>query len=154
MAMLRRNDDARNRWRFAPLSGMSLEREVALFRPLARRLSRSPLTLSLLTLPALTGLAACGRSAPVDPPANDVAPGNDAIAATIARLSPKQRDAVLFRAVRDAGHACQQVMASQPVAPMRGLPAWVATCDDGGLWLVVIGTDGIATVTRARPDKP
>ncbi|MGJ3628727.1 hypothetical protein AB5I41_20740 [Sphingomonas sp. MMS24-JH45] len=33
---------------------------------------------------------------------------------------------------------------------MEGKPAWVATCDDGTPWLVVMGNDGIATVTNAR----
>ena len=102
----------------------------------------------LLLAAALAPLAACGDGGS-SAPANIAVPDNG-YTARMAALNEKERNAVLFRAIRDAGRACQGVTRSQGIDPVEGKPAWVATCDDGTPWLVVMGNDGIATVTNAR----
>lgn len=93
--------------------------------------------------------AACSRPTPA--PENVVAVGN-AVAA-IERLPRGEQEAVLFRAVRDAGLPCQQLtdVARQP--DEHGRPLWRVRCDDGQFHLVEIGANGMATVT-SRTDAP
>ena len=81
--------------------------------------------------------------------ANAAAPDNGYIK-RMAALNEGERNGVLFRAIRDAGRTCQGVVRSQPADAEQGRPAWLATCDDQGEWLVAIGGDGTATVTDAR----
>lgn len=101
------------------------------------------------SLVVLLPLAACGQeSSPT--PTNNVAVDNT-YRERMASMNEGERNAVLFRAIRDAGRSCQGVTRSQGIDPVQGKPAWVATCDDGTPWLVVLGDDGIATVTNARP---
>ena len=56
------------------------------------------------------------------------------------------RDATLLRAIRDAGHACQNVQGSRPSGEVDDSPTWTATCENGVQWTVVIGRDGVAQV--------
>ncbi len=93
---------------------------------------------------AAIAVAACNRADP--PPPAPAAPVVDPLAA----LPAVQRDATLFRAIRDAGQPCQTVTAATPVkAPGTGAPAYLATCEDGGRWQITIGRNGGATVLRA-----
>lgn len=97
----------------------------------------------------LCALSACGSAS---------GPGNDATAAgtdgkyveRMAGLNEKERNAVLFRAIRDAGRDCQRVERSVLTDPVQGKPSWVATCDNDSAWLVTLSKDGIATVTDAH----
>jgi hypothetical protein len=102
----------------------------------------------LLPLAILLPLAACGTGGS-EAPTNITVPDNG-YSARMASLNEGERNGVLFRAIRDAGRSCQGVTRSQSIDPVEGKPAWVATCDDGTPWLVVMGNDGIATVTNAR----
>ena len=95
--------------------------------------------------------AACGGGGEETAARNAAAP--DTYIAQVRALPPAQRDAVLFRAIRDAGQTCQQVTASTPIADVRGAPAWTAKCDDGGTWVVALNPGGIATVTNAADMK-
>lgn len=97
-----------------------------------------------LTLP----LAACGSGAEPPSATNISAPEDDYVA-RIRALSPGQRDGVLLRAVRDAGRDCQQVTKSDAIPDVMGAPAWTATCDNGGIWVVAFNPGGVATVTSA-----
>jgi hypothetical protein len=106
------------------------------------------MSLRLLPLAILVPLAACGQGGS-QAPTNTVVPENG-YSARMASMNEGERNGVLFRAIRDAGQACQGVTRSQAIDPVQGKPAWVATCDDGTPWLVVIGNDGIAAVTNAR----
>lgn len=101
------------------------------------------------TVLALTGLiAACGS--PGDAPAGDIAApsptatGEDYVA-RVRALPDTQRNGVLFRAIRDAGEACQQVTASAE-RDAGGPATWTATCEDGRRWIVAIESDGDARV--------
>lgn len=105
-----------------------------------------------LTLTLTLTLAACGgpennaATAPAEPAAN----GTDYVEA-IRTMPDGQRHATMLRAIRDASQDCQQVTQSAEGQPVNGRPAWMATCEDGRSWTVVVAPDGNATVTNA-PD--
>lgn len=101
--------------------------------------------------PAIVALAlplvACGQG--TEPAATNTSAPADDYARRIAALPPGQRDGVLLRAIRDANQDCQQVTRSQPIDPIAGAPAWAATCDGRGTWVVALNPGGVATVTAA-----
>jgi len=71
----------------------------------------------------------------------------------IAKLPRKARDAAFFRAIRDAGLPCQQIIDSRPM-PGAAAPAatWRAQCEDKAYHLIHIQPDGSAVVTsRTTP---
>ena len=108
----------------------------------------------LLTMPILTGLlAACGDAG--DPPQSRAPEPPSAIQNTVAALPDNQRDAMLIRAIRDAGLDCQGVTGARRVdtAPGRpgGDPSYVAECIGGASYGVSIGRDGTAQVAAAPP---
>src|SRR4051812_23076338 len=45
-------------------------------------------------------------------------------------LPKRQRDTVLFRAIRDAGHPCQDIVSSERMPDQKLGPTWRAKCDD------------------------
>ncbi len=100
-------------------------------------------------------LAACGsannETAAV---ANNTGTGTGDYLAQIGRMNENERNGVLFRAISDAGRACQGVTRSVSGPAMRGNPSWVATCDDGTPWVVSINDAGIATITPVAPSTP
>lgn len=71
----------------------------------------------------------------------------------IDRLAPQQRDAVFLRAVRDAGMDCQKVVGSGPSGLQFGMPSWVARCDDGRDWMIMLDKGGRAHVARREEKK-
>ena len=106
---------------------------------------------ALFALPLLLPLAACGGGGDA---ARNEAAAEDTQGNAIARiqtLNEGERNATLFRAIRDANRDCQGVVRSAAADPVQGKPAWIATCDNGGEWLVAIGADGTALVTNGRP---
>lgn len=99
----------------------------------------------LLGLTLATTLAACGgggTNEATDAGSNPALPAGNRVAA----LPEGARDAVFIRAIRDAGFDCQHVDSSVSVAPVRGLPAWRATCRGGGRWTILIAPEGTAQV--------
>lgn len=71
----------------------------------------------------------------------------------IAKLPRQARDAALFRAIRDAGLPCQQIIDSRPM-PGAAAPAatWRAQCEDKAYHLIHIQPDGSAVVaSRTTP---
>lgn len=97
-------------------------------------------------------LAACGQPAPQQ---NAAAPAPTPAAETdylkrINALPPKQRDVVFYRALDDAGSDCQAISGSEPRAPVQGLPAWTAHCEDGRDWVVILQPNGMLQI--ATPD--
>ena len=96
---------------------------------------------ALSLLVALAPLAACG-SAPDKAATNQTADSTDYLK-RMAELNENERDGVLLRAIRDADRPCQGVQRSVPAPAVEGgPPAWVATCEDGGEWLVAVGAVG------------
>lgn len=98
---------------------------------------------ALLLLPLL---AACDSGAATNTAAPAAAAPQEDYVARVRALPEGQRNGVLFRAIRDGGRECQGVTRSEAAAEA----AWVATCDDGGQWVVALARDGTATVTNAR----
>ncbi|WP_375403647.1 hypothetical protein [uncultured Sphingomonas sp.] len=68
-------------------------------------------------------------------------------------LSPQLRDGVLFRAIRDGGAECQGVAAAAREADQDGRPVWSARCTEGSAYLIAIGADGVAQVTKVSGDR-
>lgn len=99
-------------------------------------------------------LAACGSAPDADTAAAATNNGSGAYLAQIGQLNEKERNGVLFRAISDAGRACQGVTRSTAGPAMRGNPSWVATCEDGTPWVVSISDTGIATVTAVAATTP
>ena len=108
---------------------------------MSRRAARTAFAAAVLLLP----LAGCGSGAPRAQEAAANSSGD--YVARMQALNEKERNVVLFRAIRDAGRACQRVERSTTSDPVGGKPAWIATCDDRSAWLVTLGNDGVATVT-------
>lgn len=94
-------------------------------------------------------LAACGAPTPDNAatPATAAEAGSTAnYAQEVLALSDKERDAVLFRAIRDAGIGCQGVTGSERAAGDAAHPQWRAQCTDGSYHLVSIDPAGTALV--------
>jgi len=121
-------------------------------------------TAALASISALLVLGGCGQ-----PAAPDATTGNEAAAANAASavavpdrdyyadrinaLNDKQRDAVLFKAIKDAGGECPSITGSGPHAPVEGHHAWIAHCAAGKDlraldWVVVLGSEGMLTIVR------
>jgi hypothetical protein len=106
----------------------------------------------VIFLIASLALAGCGETATNQPAANDVSASGAAqtnYQQAVMELPKRQRDVVLFRAIRDAGLACQDVVSSERVPDERRGPTWRAQCEDGSRHLISIGADGIAMVVTA-----
>jgi hypothetical protein len=102
----------------------------------------------LILATSLIALAAACGGAPeqnraAEPIAN-VTAGNQ-----VAALPEGQRNAVLIRAILDAGQECQHVNSSTPGGTYRGMPVWQATCRGGGHWTIVVADDGTAQILNA-----
>ncbi len=97
----------------------------------------------------MLGMAAMAGCDPGVKPAD--APPTKTIQAMKGRLdalTPKQRDAVFLRAIRDAGQPCQDVIGSAYNGITFDRPSWAARCEDGQDWLVMIEASGRALVAK------
>jgi len=117
---------------------------------------------SLLVTPfPLLMLAACGTAEPAADSAGNtttnVAANSAAAApdggygARIGALSPRLRQGVFLRAIRDAGEECQEVTEESAIAAIEGKPAWAATCDRSVRWVITIDPSGTAIVNKVSP---
>jgi hypothetical protein len=113
---------------------------------------------SLLAVPfPLLMLAACGTGTPAADTAGNAVAGNAATAsdggyaARIEALTPRLRQGVFLRAIRDGGEECQEVTEEYGIAPIEGKPAWAVTCDRSTRWVIAIDKSGTAIVTKASP---
>jgi hypothetical protein len=110
-------------------------------------------TLPALLLPVL--LAAChgapsGNTASLT--GNAAAPavdsnGVDPTEAKIVAFPEALRRTTFFRAIRDAGFDCQQVVKEAPRDRYRGNARWAAACDDGAQYLLTLNPGGIIQVS-------
>ncbi|AGH49270.1 MULTISPECIES: hypothetical protein [Sphingomonadales] len=105
---------------------------------------RPIIAVALLALP----LVACGPKQEEKATTNIVVPEGD-YAERLHGMTENERNAVFYRAIHDAGRPCQQVRESTAIAPIKDAPSWVATCEDGGRWVIILGKAGIAQVTNA-----
>jgi hypothetical protein len=74
------------------------------------------------------------------------------VAAAVVAMNDRQRNAVLIRALLDAGLPCQGVRESSRMPDQNGLPMWRATCTDGTNHMVAITPDGTANIV-SRTDR-
>ena len=102
------------------------------------------LAFAMILLPFL--LAGCGRAAPQNDTVAQVPEGNylDQIDA----LPGRQRDMVFMRAMQDSDLDCQRVTGSAVHEKVRGRPTWVAHCDDGRDWIVMLEPGGMIRVVN------
>lgn len=122
----------------------------------------------LMIVPALALLlAGCGGRAP-EAERNDVtavnsdaeanATGNEAAAGnaleTVLNLNDRQRNAVFYRALEDAGITCSGVDTSERMPDQDGKPVWRANCRgiSGSSHLISITPDGTANIIT-RTDR-
>ncbi|SMF61751.1 hypothetical protein [Allosphingosinicella indica] len=88
----------------------------------------------------LLALAGCDGGPQTPQPA--ASPAANAYADRLVAMPEGERNAVLIRAIRDAGQDCQQVVTSIPAGPA----GWDARCDDDRPWRISIGANGDASV--------
>jgi hypothetical protein len=116
-------------------------------------------TAALTSAFALLALGGCEQSPTPDngAAATPVAPATpaarDYYADRIDALPAKQRDAVLFRAIKDAGGECEALTGSETRAAVEGRPAWTAHCAAGKTeraldWVVVLQPGGVMRIVR------
>lgn len=73
--------------------------------------------------------------------------------AKVLALPEKERQAVFFRAIRDAGLPCQSVTKSEILEPDARGPMWRASCEDGEDHLIQVTAGGtVNIVSRPTPD--
>jgi hypothetical protein len=78
--------------------------------------------------------------------------GRTNAAETVLALPKGQREAVLFRAIRDAGLPCQFITKVEQIEAIKGNPTWRAQCDGHASHVIQIMPNGIANiVSRATP---
>ncbi len=99
-------------------------------------------------------LAACGGAPDGENATAATSNSSGDYLAQIGRMNEKERNVVLFRAISDAGRACQGVTRSVAGPTLQGNPSWVATCDDGTPWVVSINNKGIATISPVQGSTP
>jgi hypothetical protein len=104
------------------------------------------ISISIIAL-ALYGCDAAKKDAvpPVQPETDMTSYAEKVIA-----LPKGQREAVLFRAIRDAGLPCQEITNVEQIQPIGGNPTWRAQCDGSDSHLIQIMPNGIANVV-SRP---
>lgn len=110
------------------------------------------MTIRRFAFVAATLLAACNQPAPTAVNATDPAASNSEGSATntadaIASLNEAQRNAVLFRAIRDGNEACQEITATTATQSLDNKPAWLVTCDKRQQYTVVLRNGDTALVT-------
>ncbi|WP_375427987.1 hypothetical protein [uncultured Sphingomonas sp.] len=109
---------------------------------------------ALIMLPFV--LAACDQAMDTNAAAaaNADAPARlSAVQQRVIDLSPQLRDGVLFRAIRDGGAECQGVAATAREADQDGRPVWSSRCTEGSAYMIAIGADGVAQVTKVSGDR-
>jgi len=94
-------------------------------------------------------LAAC------KPPVIDEAGTNEAgteinQAATVAALPRGQRDGVFFRAIRDAGLPCQDVISAELLPAEGDTAQWRVRCEDKVPHLIAIPPEGLIAVSSRQ----
>lgn len=98
---------------------------------------------------AALALAGCNEKRPEHQATNEASASDAAntnYQQAVMALPDKQRDAVLLRAIRDAGLACQNVVSSERVPDEKPGPTWRAKCQDGSYHLVSVRADGVGIV--------
>ena len=117
-------------------------------------------TAALASALAVLALGGCQQPPTQDNNAAAAAPAavptpaeKDYYADRINALSDKERNAVLLKAIADAGGECPVVTGSAPHPPVEGRPAWTAHCAAGKElraldWIVILQPGGMMRIVR------
>lgn len=70
--------------------------------------------------------------------------------AEVLALPERLRNPVFFRAIRDAGLQCQEVVSAERVDDQNQAPTWRAQCDQNAVYFISILPDGTAQVVSLR----
>lgn len=89
-------------------------------------------------------LAACD---PAATPAATATVAPDPLEAKIDALPRGLQQTTLFRAIRDGGYTCQQIVRFEKKPPVDGRATWVAECDDRGQYVIALQPGGIFWVS-------
>lgn len=98
-------------------------------------------------------LVGCGTQKAEQPAAGQTATsdGINNYQQAVINLNEASRKAVLFRAIRDAGLPCQNVIQAERLPDEKDGPVWRAQCEDKSYHLVIVRADGTAyVVSRIR----
>lgn len=98
-----------------------------------------PIVLALASV-----LAACD---PAATPAATATAAPDPMEAKIDALPRSLQQTTLFRAIRDGGYTCQQIVRFEKKPPVDGHATWVAECDDRGQYVIALQPGGIFWVS-------
>ena len=98
-----------------------------------------------ITLALFAPLVACGGT-PAGPAATATA-APDPTEAKIDALPRSLQQTTLFRAIRDGGYTCQQIVRWETKPPVDGHATWVAECDDRGQYVIALQPGGIFWVS-------
>lgn len=101
----------------------------------------------ITAITAALALAACGGEPATQNATAAAAP--DPVEAQIANLSEPLKDVAFFRAVRDAGYACQKVVHRERRPRNQGRAAWMVRCESGAEYGIVLQPGGTFLVTGA-----
>lgn len=105
------------------------------------RTMREWLMLAALAAP----LAACDPAA--SGPAASATAAPDPVETKIDALPRALQQTTMFRAIRDGGYTCQQIVRFEKKPPVDGHATWVAICDDHGQYVVTLQPGGIFWVS-------
>lgn len=100
-------------------------------------------------------LVACGSGDHDEPKrsAEEFEKPNVDQAATIAALPENARNGLFFRAIRDAGHSCQDILSAEAKQASDRGAEWVVKCEDNIPHLITIPPQGDAFVTSRTTTK-
>lgn len=90
-------------------------------------------------------LAACDPAASGPSPSPSTAP--DPVETKIDALPRTLQQTTMFRAIRDGGYTCQQIVQFEKKPPVDGHATWVAVCDDRGQYVITLQPGGIFWVS-------
>ena len=100
------------------------------------------------TLMMAAAVLASGCKPAAPPVGNTAAPANAGnYQQKIAALSGPSRSGVFLRAIGDAGFDCQKIVSERAHAPIEDRPTWVARCQQGKPYILVLQPGGVFDVT-------
>ena len=106
---------------------------------------------ALPAIAVLTFLAACHSSPAGNAAASANASAADPIETKIVAFPEGLRRTTFFRAIRDAGFDCQEVVAEQARPRDAGRAVWIVACDHDQQYVLTLNPGGIFQVSGVPP---
>lgn len=98
-------------------------------------------------------LCACSGTAGEANQSGSAEAAGETDAQRIAEMNAGERNGVFYRALRDAGHDCQNVVRSRRAGESEGASIWRAVCRGGRSWFIAVTPNGYAQILRPGPDE-